>query len=93
MIFARTGLAFSLRVAVSLLAASAAAFGQTQTATVRGTVTDASGAVIPGSALTLTNLDQNRPWAAETNTAGAYVFQQIPPGPYSLEVQADGFKR
>lgn len=89
----RIGFALSFRVALSLLVMSGVALGQTQTATVRGTVTDSSGAVIPGSVLTLTNLDQNRPWTAETNAAGAYVFQQIPPGSYSLEVQADGFKR
>ncbi len=81
-------------VASALLCALAAsALAQTQTATVRGTVTDASGAVIPGAALTLTNVDQNRPWSAESNAAGAYVFQQIPPGNYSLAVEADGFKR
>ncbi|MEZ5361346.1 MAG: carboxypeptidase-like regulatory domain-containing protein [Bryobacterales bacterium] len=59
----------------------------------RGQVQDASGAVIPGAQLTLTNLDQNRPWTTQTNESGAYIFQQIPPGPYSLVVQADGFKR
>ncbi len=86
--------------AIRFLAASAflgafavSALAQTQTATVRGTVTDSSGAVIPGAALTLTNVDQNRPWAAESNAAGAYVFQQIPPGNYSLAVETEGFKR
>ncbi len=69
------------------------ASAQTQTATVRGAVTDSTGAVIPGATLTLTHVDQNRPWSAESNAVGAYVFQQIPPGSYSLEVAADGFKR
>ena len=68
-------------------------FGQTQTATVRGTVTDSSGAVIPGASLTLTNIDQNRPWEGESNASGAYLFQQIPPGSYALSVGAEGFKR
>ena len=79
---------------VALLAAfPAAVLAQTQTATVRGEVTDSTGAVIPGAALVLTNLDQNRPWEVESNATGAYVFQQIPPGNYSLAVEADGFKR
>ena len=81
------------RLALPFLLASLSAFSQTQTATVRGTVSDASGAVIPGAVLTLTNIDQNRPWSAESNAAGAYVFQQIPPGNYSLAVEAEGFKR
>ena len=80
------------RLALPLLLASLAAFSQTQTATVRGTVSDASGAVIPGAVLTLTNVDQNRPWSAESNASGAYIFQQIPPGNYSLLVEAEGFK-
>ncbi|MDE0104508.1 MAG: TonB-dependent receptor [Bryobacterales bacterium] len=80
------------RLTLPFLLASLAAFSQTQTATVRGTVSDASGAVIPGAVLTLTNVDQNRPWSAESNAAGAYVFQQIPPGNYSLLVEAEGFK-
>lgn len=79
---------------VALLAAfPAAVLAQTQTATVRGEVTDSTGAVIPGASLVLTNVDQNRPWEVESNATGAYVFQQIPPGNYSLAVEADGFKR
>lgn len=79
--------------AALLAAFPAAVLAQTQTATVRGEVTDSTGAVIPGAALVLTNLDQNRPWEVESNATGAYVFQQIPPGNYSLAVEADGFKR
>lgn len=79
--------------AALLAALPAAVLAQTQTATVRGEVTDSTGAVIPGAALVLTNLDQNRPWEVESNATGAYVFQQIPPGNYSLAVEADGFKR
>ncbi|MBI3280922.1 MAG: carboxypeptidase regulatory-like domain-containing protein, partial [Acidobacteria bacterium] len=66
---------------------------QTQTATVRGVVQDSTGAVIPGARLILTNVDQNRPWEATSNEVGAYVFLQIPPGNYKLEVTAPGFKK
>ena len=82
-----------IAIAIMLVAMLPVGWAQTQTATVRGEVTDSTGAVIPGAALTLTNLDQNRPWEVESNAAGAYVIQQIPPGNYSLVVQADGFKR
>ena len=93
MSYIRTALSRALLAAVPLALAVTAAYGQTQTATVRGSVTDASGAVIPGAALTLTNIDQNRPWQGESNASGAYLFQQIPPGNYSLGVEAAGFKR
>ena len=66
---------------------------QTQFASVRGSVEDSTGAVVPSASLTLTNVDQNRPWTTKTNDAGAYVFQQIPPGNYKLQVEAQGFKR
>jgi hypothetical protein len=69
------------------------AWGQTQSATVRGTVTDASGAVIASATLTLTNIDQQRPWNAKTNETGEYLFTQIPPGRYRLTVEASGFKK
>jgi hypothetical protein len=82
---------FRTLVGVALLAYTAAA--QTQTATLRGSVRDSSGAVIPNAKLILTNVAQDRPWTTESNAAGEYTFLQIPPGPYSLTVEAAGFKR
>ncbi|MBL8221802.1 MAG: TonB-dependent receptor, partial [Bryobacterales bacterium] len=66
---------------------------QTQTATLRGTVQDKSAAVVPAAAVTLTSTDQGRSWKSSTNEEGVYVFVQIPPGKYSLAVEANGFKR
>ena len=71
----------------------AAVFGQTQTATVRGIVTDRSSAVIPNATVTLTNVDQNRTWRTTSNAEGDYVIVQIPPGNYELTAEATGFKR
>jgi len=81
------------RVIVPLLLMVAAAFGQTQTATVRGIVLDGTGAVVPGASVTLANTDQNRSWRVGTNAEGEYVFVQIPPGNYALSVEAQGFKK
>ncbi|MEZ5402844.1 MAG: carboxypeptidase regulatory-like domain-containing protein [Bryobacteraceae bacterium] len=80
------------RAAIALLACMPA-LAQTQFASVRGVVQDGSGAVIPNATLTLTNINQNRGWDTPTNEAGAYVFQQIPPGNYTLQVEAQGFKK
>jgi len=91
----RTGVTV-LAVLLLFLLAATVAFGQTY-ATINGVVQDASGAVIPdatlNATLTLTNVDQNRPWTTRTNSVGAYTFQQIPPGNYKLEVEATGFKK
>lgn len=76
---------------VALVAASLHA--QTQTATLRGSVQDPSGAVLPAARLTLTSLDQNRPYTALANESGEYIFVQIPPGRYSLTAEATGFRK
>lgn len=84
-----------IRISILLLALlyAGAAFSQTQTATVRGIVTDRSGAVVPGAAITLRNVDQNRDYPATTNGEGEYVLVQIPPSNYTLTVEAKGFKK
>ncbi len=79
-------------VIVLLLAAFVPVWGQSG-ATLTGAVQDSTGAVIPGVTLTLTNVGQGRAWTTETNEAGVYVIQQIPPGNYSLTAEAPGFKK
>ncbi len=80
-----------LLVAVLGLLLPGIARGQA-TATVNGTVRDASGGVIPEASVTLhnraTNLDRN----ATTNGVGFYVFPDIQPGEYDISVSKDGFK-
>ena len=66
---------------------------QTTTGIITGLVTDSGGAVIPGSALTLTNLDTNQVRKQATNQTGAYSFPALPPGNYRLELEHPGFKR
>jgi hypothetical protein len=82
-----------LRIALLALSLTASAVAQTQFASVRGQVEDSSGAVVSNATLTLTNVDQNRPWTTISNDKGVYVFQQIPPGSYRVQVEAQGFKR
>ena len=80
------------RVAV-LVFAGAAAYAQTSTGGITGTVTDPAGAVVPGAALSLTNLDTNNVRREVTNAVGVYTFTTLPPGRYKLELQQRGFKR
>jgi hypothetical protein len=60
--------------------------------TVRGTVKDPQGNVVSGATVTLTDLTRNFSRTQSTNEDGAYVFNVIPPGTYSIEVKAPGFK-
>jgi len=57
-----------------------------------GLVTDSSGAVVPGAAVTAVQLEQNTTTPARTNTAGRYDLPFLLPGPYRLEVSAPGLK-
>jgi hypothetical protein len=57
----------------------------------QGTVTDASGGVVPGAKVTLTNMDTNASREATTTEGGTYAFQALAPGRYSFKVEKDGF--
>lgn len=61
--------------------------------TVRGTVKDPNGNVVSGATVTLTDLARNFTRTQSTNEDGAYDFNAIPSGTYSLEVKVPGFKR
>ena len=76
-----------------LAAALTPAFAQVETARITGTVTDASGAVIPGVQITMVHLQTNRKVAATTNEAGQYVSIPLSLGDYRVEAEAPGFKR
>jgi len=62
------------------------------TATIQGTISDATGAVIAGGAVTLTNAATQVAHAAKTDGSGVYVFPNIPIGTYSITVAAAGFE-
>ncbi|HEY1807080.1 MAG TPA: carboxypeptidase regulatory-like domain-containing protein [Acidobacteriaceae bacterium] len=61
-------------------------------ASLRGTVSDPSGAVIPGASVTLTNKDTNQTQTATTDPSGIYTFNSLGPANYSLMVAASGFR-
>jgi len=64
---------------------------QTSQATVRGTVRDASNAVIQGAKLSLFNVDTHVINVTTTNSAGDYIVVNINPGTYTLEASSKGF--
>lgn len=83
-----------LRMYVCLwLAAASAAFAQTDTAALSGKITDPSGAVIVGAAVSVSNTATGVTVRVLTNDAGVYNFSALPPGTYSLVAQAKGFQQ
>jgi len=69
------------------------AWGQGFTASVTGTITDNSGAVVPQATVTVTNLGTGQQVAIKTDDSGAYTAPQLPPGDYRVTVESQGFKR
>ncbi|MGA7238025.1 MAG: carboxypeptidase-like regulatory domain-containing protein, partial [Bryobacteraceae bacterium] len=75
------------------LLAGPAAFGQTVTATLTGSVVDASGASVPDASVTLTNASSGNVRKTVTNASGYYAVPAIPAGTYTLTVEAKGFQK
>ena len=62
------------------------------TATIYGTVTDASGAVVPGAGVTATHVQTGATRQATTDQNGDYILVQLPVGTFTLRATATGFK-
>src|SRR5579864_2337459 len=83
------GFRFVLLLA-SVMSLSLLAVGQQ--ATIVGTVTDPSGATLPGVTITVTNLDSSAVKKIQTNEAGQYVVPDLNIGHYSIKAESSGFK-
>jgi hypothetical protein len=75
-----------------VLCFTSAAFSQLTTADIVGTVTDATGAVVPNAAISLTNLGTNETRNTQSNGSGDYNFTLLPVGRYSISVKVKGFQ-
>ena len=75
-----------------ICAVSTALFAQTNYATLGGTVSDASGALIPGVTITARNVDTGIVTAVISNETGAYQFAALQPGKYRVTAELPGFR-
>src|SRR2546427_567645 len=67
-------------------------FAQTSNATLGGTVSDASGALIPGVTVTATNTATGIVTSVLSNEAGAYQFASLQTGTYKVSAELAGFR-
>jgi hypothetical protein len=67
--------------------------GQAVNATLLGTVSDSSGAVVVGARVTITEMNTGFRRSAATNDSGNYEFAHLPPGHYEIAVDHEGFRR
>ena len=77
---------------VAGLALPGSALAQSTFGTILGTVTDKSGAVVPGVKITVTNTAQNVSRELTADSQGNYDALNLNPGPYTVSVTAPGFK-
>lgn len=61
-------------------------------AAISGTITDAAGAPVANVRLTIQSIEREFEYQTVTNDAGRYVTPFIPPGPYRMKVEKDGFR-
>jgi hypothetical protein len=82
---------YAIRISIFFLLA-VSAFGQFRAA-LQGTVTDATGAVIPNATVTLTSKETAKKQTTTTSADGFYRFVGLAPGAYTVTAQATGFKQ
>ena len=80
-----------LTLIVLICATALTASAQYRTS-IQGTVTDTSGAVIPGATLTLTNMATNEKQVRTSDAGGVYNFNALPPATFTLVVTKDQFQ-
>ncbi len=77
----------------SLATVSNPVYGQAVSATLLGTVTDASGAAVPNATVVITATDTGVTHEVKTNDSGNYTFPDLTPGRYAVSATASSFKK
>jgi Carboxypeptidase regulatory-like domain len=76
-----------------VLGSSSMALGQATGAQLSGQITDGTGAAIPGAQISAQNLDTNLQQTVQSDGQGVYLISFLPPGPYRVTVERQGFER
>ncbi len=96
--FLRKGSVVALMLLAAVLATlvlpfQPSALAQTTSATLSGTVFDASGAVVPDATVTLKNEASGDTRTTKSNGEGYFTFAAVPPATYTLSVERENFKK
>jgi hypothetical protein len=81
-----------LLLVAALALSSAITYGQNALATVTGTVTDSTGAVLADAAILVKNIENGSEFRTVTSSTGNYTVSQLPIGDYDMNITAAGFK-
>jgi hypothetical protein len=83
---------FAVPLLALALGLTPSSFGQGITGSIAGTVTDSSGAGVPGATVTVREVETNAARVVTTSDIGSYTVTQLSPGSYSVKVDKTGFK-
>src|SRR5690348_2207810 len=81
-----------LRSALLLGSFASALFSQGERATISGTVTDSSQAIVESASISIRNVETNITTHGISNSSGVFVFPALPPGRYDLTAEKQGFR-
>lgn len=85
--------ALMAKIGCLLLLVTSSAWSQSFTAAVRGIVTDPTGAAVANAKVVITQAERNVQHTTTTDDQGRYQVSSLPPGQYSLTVEASGFRK
>jgi hypothetical protein len=80
-------------IAALLAIAAVPLVAQQGRGTISGTVTDSTGATVPGAAITIVNTATNMAFPTVSNETGFYTVPALPVGPYTVTAEKQGFKK
>jgi Carboxypeptidase regulatory-like domain/TonB dependent receptor len=93
-ISSRWGVAVAIVCAILLMMLAAApGWAQTFRGSIQGTVTDSSGAALPGATVTIHNVDTGIDRITTTAADGSYLIPELPIGTYNVIVEMSGFQK
>ncbi|MFN7918976.1 MAG: TonB-dependent receptor [Bryobacteraceae bacterium] len=81
------------KFALAFLLSSIAAVAQVSTGEIIGTITDSTGAVVSNAKITASNAATGLSRETTTSSTGDYILTLLPPGTYSISVEASGFRK
>jgi hypothetical protein len=85
--------AFNVVMHLLVVASASVASAQAATGSIAGTITDPSGAAVPNATVTMTDKPTDLDRTTTTDEDGNYTVPKIPPGTYTVTVEAPGFKK
>jgi hypothetical protein len=89
----KSALRLTILLCLALSISHVAAIAQSAFGSISGTVTDPSGAAIPGAHVTVTNEATSTQQSTETKGAGEFVFPSLLPATYTVTAEKNGFKK